>query len=81
MEPSEALQKAINLVGTTVLEKAIGMRYNNIYVWIKKNRLPDSEYSCRTSYAKAIQKATKGKVKVKDLLGHIPTCVRKMSKK
>ncbi|MEL0621761.1 DNA-binding protein [Marinomonas arenicola] len=39
-----------------------------VYKWIKRNRLPRTEYSNETSYAKKLEVASKGKVLASDLL-------------
>ena len=75
MSTKTALNKAIRLVGLIDLAKGLGISYQSISRWQLINRMPDTEYSCRTNHAIKIEKLTGGEVTVSDLLGHVPTCV------
>ncbi|AXX53898.1 hypothetical protein NRA10_10480 [Acinetobacter baumannii] len=46
----------------------INLSPRSIYKWIKKDELPNTEYSGRTKYSEIIEINTKGKVKKVDLL-------------
>jgi len=45
-----------------------GISARAVYKWAKRNRLPRTEFTNETSYAKKIEKATKGAVKASSLL-------------
>ncbi len=70
----EPLDKAIEIVGLKKLADELGITYQSIRGWQLYNRMPDSEYSCRTRYSEKIEKLTKGKVKRSDLLSFVPPC-------
>ena len=72
MNTKKALEKAIDIVGLQPLGESLGRSYQAIRLWQKQNRMPDSEYSGRTTYCLKIQEVTQGEVTVKHLLGEIP---------
>ncbi|MEE8428308.1 MAG: regulator [Gammaproteobacteria bacterium] len=73
MNTKASLTKAFDLVGKTPLAKLLGISYQAMNLWQLKEKLPRTEYSGETAYAKAIQDATDGKVTVEDLLGSTPS--------
>lgn len=77
MSTKTALKKAIKITGgKSVLANNLGIAYQSINRWMQENRMPDSEYSCRSNHAEKIEKLTDGKVTVAMVLGHIPTCIK-----
>ena len=70
----KALQNAINILGLKPMAKGLDLSYQSIRLWQSVNRMPDTEFSCRTSHSVKIEKLTKGQVTVTDLLGYIPVC-------
>ena len=72
MNTKKALDNAINIVGLQPLAEILGCSYQAIRKWQKQNRMPDSEYSGRTTNCLKIQEVTEGEVTVKHLLGEIP---------
>lgn len=74
MTVKTSLEKAIKIIGLKQLAVELGISYQSVRGWMDRNRMPDSEYSCRTRYAEKIQKLTKGKVKQVDILGVKPRC-------
>lgn len=71
------IDEAIEIVGLQKLAAELGISYQSMIGWKDRNRMPDSEYSCRTRYAEKIQKLTNGKVKQRDILGCIPNCPKR----
>lgn len=59
---------AIELVGLGALAKQLGVSGQAIRKWEAAGRLPRTEWTGETSYSRAIERATKGAVKRKDLL-------------
>ncbi len=68
----QGMKKAFKLIGKTALAKHLGVRYQSIDQWIVAGKMPLSEYSGDTMYSTTIQRVTKGKVTVTDLLGFVP---------
>ena len=54
------------------IAKGLGVTRQAMHMWIKENRMPDSEYSGRTNYAAKIEALSEGKIKVSDLLWFKP---------
>ena len=70
----KAMGKAIEIVGLAQLAKDLGVTYQAMRRWQDQNRMPDTEFSCRTHHSETVEKSTSGQVTVTDLLGHIPVC-------
>lgn len=62
------ITKAIDIVGLCKLAKACGVRYQSIYKWEAKGRLPRSEWTGETDYATQIELATGGQITRSQLL-------------
>jgi len=67
-----ALKKAYKIMIKSKLAKEIGVSYQSMDRWIEVNKMPYSEYNGETNYATQIERITKGKVTITDLLGFIP---------
>lgn len=75
LQPMNPIQHAITLVGgpvalTRELNKRIGkpVTYQAVLKWARQGRLPRTEWTGETRYAKAISAATGGQIKVRELL-------------
>ncbi len=75
MGTKQAIKKAIKLVGKKGLSEHLGISYQAVDCWAENNRMPDTEYSGRTSYSVLIEDLTEGAVDIKSLLGYVPVCV------
>jgi hypothetical protein len=75
MSTRTALAKAIEIIGLTAMANELDIKYQSIRGWQDRNRMPDTEFSCRTQYAVKIQAMTDDKVTVEQLLGHRPACL------
>ena len=73
---AKALDKAINLFGLRKFGLKLNVTYQAVYGW-KTRGMPRTEFTCETSYSQQIEAMTAGKVKVEDLLGHRPACLKK----
>ena len=62
------ISKAIEIVGICRLANACGVRYQSIYKWEAKGRLPRTDWTGETDYASCIERATKGAVTRDQLL-------------
>ncbi len=76
MTTKKAISKAVKIIGLAKMAKLLGVSKQAMYGWRDRNRMPDTEYSCRSTYALKIETATNGEVTIADLLGHLPTCIR-----
>ncbi len=76
MATKNAITKAIKIIGLSKMAELLGVSKQAMSGWRDRNRMPDTEYSCRSNYSLTIETATDGQVTVADLLGHLPTCVR-----
>jgi len=72
MGAKAALNKTYKIINKTNLAKELRVSYQSIDSWRAKNKLPDTEYSGKTSYSKKIEEITHGEITVTDLLGWIP---------
>lgn len=66
------LDKAIDIIGLQPMARGLGIKYQAIKGWQDRNRMPDTEFSGRTTHSKKIQIMSRNKVKVEDLLGFVP---------
>lgn len=73
--PMNPIRHAINLAGgpvalTRELNKRIGkpVTYQAVLKWARQGRLPRTEWTGETRYAKAISAAIGGQIKVRELL-------------
>jgi hypothetical protein len=57
MESREALIKAVDLMGMQPLAKEVGRSYQAVQQWVRKGRLPRTDYSGETDYASQISAA------------------------
>ena len=62
------ISKAIEIVGICKLANACGVRYQSIYKWEAKGRVPRTDWTGETDYASRIEEATKGAVTRAQLL-------------
>ena len=62
------ISKAIEIVGICKLANACGVRYQSIYKWEAKGRVPRTDWTGETDYASRIEEATKGAVTRDQLL-------------
>ena len=62
------ISKAIEVVGLSKLARVCGVRYQSIYKWQKRGRLPRSDWTGETDYASRIEKATHGQITRAQLL-------------
>lgn len=62
------IREPITDIGVSQVAKACGVSNRAVYKWLKNESLPMTEFFGKTSYAKAIQKVSKGKYKASDLL-------------
>ena len=62
------IREPITDIGVSQVAQVCGVSNRAVYKWLKNNSLPMTEFVGKTSYAKAIQKASKGKYKASDLL-------------
>ena len=62
------ISKAIEIVGICKLATACGVRYQSIYKWEAKGRVPRTDWTGETDYASRIEEATKGVVTRDQLL-------------
>ena len=66
---NDQLSNAINEAGgPRVVGAACGITYQAVLKWIEKGRLPRTEWTGETNYARIIERLTKGKFKRKQLL-------------
>lgn len=65
-----SLKEAINLIEGGVPKAAdiCGVSVRAVYKWLDRNRLPRTEYTGETSYAKKLEAASNGAVSAKNLL-------------
>lgn len=54
--------------GVSAVSRMTGRSPQAVLKWIKAGRLPRTEWTGETEYAKQIERASKGKVKARDLL-------------
>lgn len=74
------ISKAIEIVGICKLAKACGVRYQSIYKWQARGRLPRSDWTGETDYASRIEEATHGRItraQLLDLKSTAPASVTK----
>lgn len=57
MESREALTQAVELIGMQPLAKEVGRSYQAVQQWVRKGRLPRTDYSGETDYASQIATA------------------------
>lgn len=69
---TRVLQKAVDIIGLQPMAEGLGINYQGIRGWQDRNRMPDTEFSARTTHSRKIEIMSKGKVKVVDLLGFVP---------
>lgn len=62
------ISKAIEIVGICKLATACGVRYQSIYKWEAKGRVPRTDWTGETDYASRIEEATKGVITRDQLL-------------
>ena len=62
------ISKAIAIVGIRKLGKACGISYQSIYRWERNGRLPRTDWTGETDYARCIETATKGQITRDQLL-------------
>lgn len=62
------ISKAIEIVGICKLANACGVRYQSIYKWEAKGRVPRTDWTGETNYASRIEEATKGVITRDQLL-------------
>lgn len=62
------ISKAIEIVGICKLANACGVRYQSIYKWEAKGRVPRTDWTGETDYASRIEKATNGQITRDQLL-------------
>ena len=62
------ISKAIEIVGICKLANACGVRYQSIYKWEAKGRVPRTDWTGETDYARCIETATKGQITRDQLL-------------
>ena len=75
---NEYLEKAISLEevgGVSNMARTLNVSVQAIRGWQDRNRMPDAEYSGRSTHALKIQKMTNNKVTVEQILGHVPACI------
>lgn len=65
----DPLREAVDILGLQNTAKICKVSWQAVAKWLK-NGLPRTEWTGETSYSKAIQKATKGKVKRKAILDY-----------
>lgn len=68
MTTEDPLSRAIEIAGLQPLARACDVTYQAIRKWKIAKRLPESEHSGRTTYARLIAKATSGEVSEGELL-------------
>lgn len=62
------ISKAIDLTGLTNLAKACGVTYQSVKRWEAKGRVPRTDWTGETDYARCIETATKGQITRDQLL-------------
>lgn len=67
-----AIARAIEIVGLSALSRGLGVSYQAVRKWEAAGRLPRTEWTGETKYAKRIQKMTAGQVRSADLLERHP---------
>jgi len=72
MSVRTCLKKLYKTYSKAGLSKELGVSYQAIDKWYKKNEMPCSEYNGKTMYSKTIQKLTNGDITIKDLCGFVP---------
>lgn len=77
MGARKALKQTYKLIKKSKLAIELGVAYQTIDRWIEINKMPCSEYTTETRYSVKIEKITKGKVTVEDLLGWRPEPLKK----
>lgn len=68
MQNENLISKAIKIVGLSKLAAACGIRYQSLQKWEAKGRLPRTDWTGETDYARRIEEATKGAVTRDELL-------------
>lgn len=62
------ISKAISLTSLTKLAKACGVTYQSVKRWEMKGRVPRTDWTGETDYARCIETATKGQITRDQLL-------------
>jgi len=62
------LKNLINQNGVCTVSKMVGVSHTSIRKWYQRGRLPRTDITGETQYAKLIEKATDGAVRAQDLL-------------
>jgi hypothetical protein len=70
-----SLKEAINLIegGVPKAADVCGVSVRAVYKWLDRNRLPRTEYTGETNYAKKLEAASNGAVSAKILLDFTKT--------
>ena len=72
MSTSNPLQAAVDQVGLTAIAQACGVTYQAVRKWLAKGRMPRTEWTGETAYAKAIAALCGGPVTPAALLAPWP---------
>lgn len=68
MDTPTPLSRAIGKVGLMPLSKALNLTYQALRRWEKQGRLPRTEWTGETDYARQIEQLTAGEVSRDELL-------------
>lgn len=67
------IKEAVRICGgLSTVANIVGKRPSAIHKWVERGCLPRTEWTGETEYAKALERASRGKVKARDLLLHRP---------
>lgn len=68
MQDQKTLREQLTSVGVASAAKTCGLTVRAVYKWIDRGRLPRTEYTGETDYAKQLEEATNGAVTAQELL-------------
>jgi len=69
---AHALGRAIDLIGLQKLAAELGITYQAVRKWQTRGRMPRTEWTGETDYARRIERLTGGKVTAVELLEASP---------
>lgn len=72
MEPSDPLQRAIDLAGLSALARECKVSHQAVRKWQRAKRMPRTEWTGETEYSNTIERITSGQVRRAELLAPWP---------